>query len=108
MIIEIPITGTVLVEGTMEDGWLTGDPNDPLRPVDLNLGNINKRIISYDLGREIAVVVLEPVEEVYEKTGELDKFGEPIYEPRLTTQEEKTSFLQYAQGIIMNHTRDER
>lgn len=98
MRLTMPLTGTVLVEGSVwGDGKLSGDPNDPIRPVDIDLGNVSWRMIDIDLENEVMAIEVEPGEKVTEPTGEV----------REATQEEKQGFLQHAKELIDNHTKDE-
>ena len=102
MRLTIPLTGTVLVEDP-----LTGDDKDPVRPVDIDLGNVSWRIVSIDLKNEVMEIEVEPAEEVSENTGQVDREGYPIYERRKTTEQEKMALLQHAQDLVINHTKDE-
>lgn len=107
MRLTIPLTGTVLVEGSVwGGGGLSGDPNDPIRPIDLDLGNVSWVMADVDLENEVMMIEVKPGEKVSEDTGEVDK-GNPIYITRLATKEEKQGFLQHAQNLVVNHTRDE-
>lgn len=108
MKLTIPLTGTVLVEGSFRgDGKLTGDPEDPIRPVDIDLGNVSWTLIEVDLENEVMVIEVEPAEELDEDTGKKDAEGEPIYRRRQATKQERKGFLQYARDLVMNHTKDE-
>lgn len=108
MRLTIPLTGTVLVEGSIHgDGKLTGDKNDPIRPIDIDLGNVSWKLVDIDLDNEEMVIEVSPGEKIDEPTGEEDGEGNPIYASRPATEEEKLSFLQYAQDLVMNHTKDE-
>lgn len=108
MRLTIPLTGTVLVEGSVwGKGELSGDPNDPIRPIAINLGNVSWRMVDIDLDNEVMIIEVEPGEKVSEPTGEVDDEGNPIYKVRPATDKEKQTFLQYAQGLVMNHTKNE-
>ena len=96
MRLAIPLTGTVLVDGSVHGaGDLTGDPNDIIRPIDIDLGNVSWTMVDIDLGAEVMIIEVKPGETV-----------EDAGETRSATPKEKTGFLQHAQGV-MNHTRDE-
>ncbi len=98
MRLAIPLTGTVLIEGSVHGaGDLTGDPNDIIRPIDIDLGNVSWTMVGIDLDAEVMIIEVSPGETVEGATGET----------RPATPEEKTGFLQHAQGLVMNHTRDE-
>ena len=108
MKLTIPLTGTVLVEGSVwGSGDLTGDDNDPIRPVDINLGNVSWTMVDVDLDNEVMVIEVSPAEVVEEPTGKRDAEGNPIYRSRPATDEEKRGFLRHAQELVMSHTRDE-
>lgn len=108
MRLTIPLTGTVLVEGSVwGDGKLTGSENDPIRPIDVDLGNVSWQMVDIDLENEVMEIEVEPAEEVGEDTGEVDAEGDPIHKMRPATKEEKVGFLQHAQSLVMNHTKDE-
>jgi hypothetical protein len=107
MKLAIPLTGTVLAEGSVWGaGKLSGDPDDPIRPVDLDLGNVSWVMVDVDLENEVMVIEVSPAEEVSEDTGEVDGEGEPIFKARKATQQEKTGFLQHAQHLIESHTKE--
>lgn len=103
----IPITGTVLVEGSLADGSLTGDNNDPIRPVSLDLGNVSWKMVDVDLKNEVMIIEVEPGGIVSEPTGELGAGNKPVYRTRPATAEEKLGFLQHARHLIESHTKDE-
>lgn len=114
MRLSIPITGTVLVEGSIwGDGKLTGDDKDPIRPVSIDLGNVSWRMVDIDLKNEVMEIEVTPCDTVSEP--ELDAEGKqkfdaesnPISIVRPTTEEERAGFLQYAQKLIKTHTKDE-
>lgn len=108
MRLTIPLTGTVLVEGFIWGaGDLVGDPKDPIRPVDIDLGNVSWTMVGVDLESEVMIIEVNPAEVVAEDTGEVDVEGNPIYRSRSATQEEKTKFLQDAQNLIKSHAKDE-
>ncbi|KKK65948.1 hypothetical protein LCGC14_2969000 [marine sediment metagenome] len=108
MILRIPITGTVLVEGSIHgNGLLKGDPNDGIRPIPIDLGNVSWQMVDVDLENEEMVIEVMPGEVVSEPTGENDAEGNPIYTSRATTQQEKAGFLQHAQDLINTRTKDE-
>lgn len=108
MRLTIPLTGTVLVEGSVwGEGKLSGDPNDPIRPIDLNLGNVSWTMVDVDLENNEMVIEVSPAEEIDEDTGQKDTEGNPIYVRRRATEQEKAGFLQYAKDLIEGHTKDE-
>lgn len=108
MKLTIPLTGTVLVEGSVfGNGKLKGDPNDPIRPIDIDLGNVSWTMVDVDLENEVMEIEVEPAEEVSEDTGQVNGEGEPIYTKRKVTEQEKIAFLQHAKDLVQGHTKDE-
>lgn len=108
MRLTIPLTGTVLVEGSVFGaGELSGDPNDPIRPIDINLGNVSWTMVDVDLENEIMVIEVKPVKIVSEDTGQVDGDGKRIFRQRLVTEEEKADSLQYAKQLVEGHTEEE-
>jgi len=107
MRLEIPLTGIVKMEGTLEKGDLVGDDEDPIRPVDINLGNVSWTMVDVDLDNEVITIEVSPAEEIDEDTGEVDGENKPIYVRRKATIQEKEGFLQYARDLIEGHTKDE-
>lgn len=109
MKLTIPLTGTVLAEGSVHGaGDLMGDENDPIRPIDIDLGNVSWIMVDVDLENEVMIIEVEPEDTIGEPTGETDLgTGEPIYRRRITSEQEKAAFLQHAQKLIETHTKGE-
>jgi len=106
MRLEIPLTGTVIREGSVYgNGKLSGDPNDPIRPINIDLGNVSWRMV--DIVNDVMIIDITPSENVNEPTGEIDDDGDPIHIPRKSTEQEKAGFLQHAKDLIEGHTKDE-
>lgn len=104
----LPLTGTVIREGSVfGDGLLGGDPDDPIRPVDIDLGNVSWVMVNVDLEKGEMEIEVTPALEVIEPTGEIDGEGNPVYETRKTTQAEKADLLQYAKDLVEGQTKDE-
>ena len=108
MILTIPLTGTVLVEGSvLRDGLLKGSPDDPIRLIDINLGNVSWTMVDIDMGEEVMIIEVNPAEDLDEDTGQVDGEGKPIYLRRPTTEQEKEDFLQHARQLVEGKTKDE-
>lgn len=115
MRLTIPLTGTVLVEGSVHGaGDLTGDNKDPIRPVDIDLGNVSWTMVDVDLENEVMIIEVKPSDTISEP--DLNALGKQKINPdtgkllwisRLATEEEKTGFLQDAQRLIEMHTKGE-
>ena len=108
MRLTIPLTGTVIREGEVwGEGKLSGDPEDPIRPAIIDLGNVSWRMVDVDLDNEVMEIEVAAGEQVSEPTGKVDAEGNPVYVTRRATEQEKVSFLQYAKDLIEGHTKDE-
>jgi hypothetical protein len=55
MKISVPLTGTLISYNPM-----IGDQHDPVRPVELNLGDVSWQLISLDLERDLALIEVTP------------------------------------------------
>jgi len=102
MRLRVPITGTVLSTAP-----LTGDNDDPIRPVPIDLGHVSWELVDVDLEEEVMTIEVQPATEVSEETGEIDDGGNPVTRLRPATAEEKEGFLQYARDVVEGHTREE-
>ena len=108
MRLTIPLTGTVIREGSVwGEGKLSGDPDDPIRPVDIDLGNVSWKMIAVDIENEEMEIEVSPGERVSEPTGEVAAEGKLVYTSRKATSGEKVSFLQQAKDLIEGHTKDD-
>lgn len=111
MRLRVPITGTVIsydpALAKLDGIGISGDPNDPVRLVPVNLGNVSWRLVSIDLDNEVAEIEVTAGEDTLYNTGEVDKNGKPIINSRPATFKEKEAFLKYASNLINNHTKDE-
>lgn len=103
MKLTVPVIGTAI---SYEDGGY-GDPDDPIRLVELNLGNVSWQLIKLDLDEDVAEIEVLPGELIAEDTGEVDGEGKPIYAMRPATNKEKQAFLNYARTLIQGHTKEE-
>jgi len=116
MRLKIPMTGTVTgfdPECYKLDGiGVSGDPNDPVRVVNLDLG-IAWHLVSIDLETDLMEVEVEAPEKVdvpvLDAKGKtiLDKDGQIQHYSRLTTLAEKQQILDNAQHILESKTTDE-
>lgn len=116
MRILVPITGTAL---TLDP--ISGDPDDPIRLIDIDLGNVSWKLIRLDLDNDMAEIEITPGDKVSFPTGEFGMFGTSekdakgkpiyeeleIYETRQATEAEKQSLLDYARNLVEGHTKDE-
>jgi len=97
MILTMPLTGKVLIEGNIFGaGDLTGDANDPVRPIDIDLGNVSWKVVSIDLDAGVMAIDVTPVDVVPDGDGQ-----------RAATEAEKLTFLEYAQGKIEPFTKEQ-
>ena len=104
----VPITGTVLEFSPelakLDDVGISGDPNDPVRIINLNLGNVSWKLISIDLENDEAEIEVTPSEMISEDTGQVDDEGEPIYEPKTATAQDQQRFLDEAEAKVIGKT----
>lgn len=95
MKIGIPLTGKLVSESP-----LLGDVSNPIRPVDIDLGNVSWILDHIDLENEIAVIEVTPSEHIIVKVGA--KFNY-----RKATVKEKQNALLKVQHLIYNYSKDE-
>lgn len=112
MKVKIPLTGTVTeyhpeLEGITPSGGISGDPNDPIKPVPIDLGNVSWKLVDIDLENDLMEIEVTPSDRISVDTGKLDGEGNPIYETRKATEQEKQGFLDYAKNLVEGHTKDE-
>lgn len=111
MRLKIPLTGTVLeydpVAAQLDGIGVVGDPKDPVRPVNLNLGGVSWRLIAIDLVNDLAEIeVSSPkFKDVLKDGGNPDNPDD--WSRRQTTDTEKQIALNYARNLIETHTIDE-
>lgn len=114
MRLKIPMTGTVIdfdpESYKLDNIGISGENNDPVRVVNLNLGGIAWHLVSIDLENDLMEVEVEPPEQITEPR--LDANGkpvksEPLYISRPTTPVEKQQILDNAQHILESHTTNE-
>lgn len=116
MRLRIPMTGTVIdfdPECYLLDGiGIGGDDNDPVRPVNLNLGGISWHLVSIDLENDLMEVEAEAPEQISEPVLDAEgkqvlEDGKPKFSTRPTTPTEKQQILANAQHILESMTADE-
>ena len=102
MRIKVPITGTVINIDSA-----SGDPNDPIRLINIDLGNVSWELIELDLVNDLADIEVTPGEATDEATDSFDAEGKPIYRTRPTTQAERLQYLNDLKKVIDQHTKEE-
>lgn len=109
MRLTIPLTGTVIREGSVHgDGLLVGAENDPIKPINIPLGNhISWTMVDVDLDNEVMIIDIQPEETVEEPTGETTSEGDPVFSTRKATKQEKQGWLQQAKYAVESHTKEE-
>ncbi len=104
MRMKVPITGTVTnfnIDTAKLDGiGISGDPNDPVRLIDLDLGNVSWKLISIDTENDEAEIEITPSPVI--EVGTLDNSY-----VRPSTTKEKQRFLDEAEAKVKNKTRDQ-
>lgn len=117
MILKIPMTGTVIDFDPecykLDSIGISGDPADPVRVVNLDLGGIAWHLVSIDLENDLMEVEAEAPQEVVlpmlDSNGEpvLDTDGTPRFSRMTLTPAEKQQILINAQHILESKTADE-
>ena len=102
MILKIPLTGTLLTYDPP-----SGDPDDSVRIIDLDLGHVRWHLVDLDLDNDVALIEVSPVENIAEDTGEKDEHGNPVQRIREATLEERQSFLSHAYDLVADKTKEE-
>lgn len=111
MRLKVPITGTVLdydpKAGQIDGIGVVGDNNDPVKPININLGNVSWRLVTIDLENDLAEIEVSPGENI----SILKDGGNPDnpedWTSRPATAQEKQGFLNYARDVIEGHTKEE-
>lgn len=117
MRLKVPLTGSVLdydVLAAKHDGiGVVGDPLDPVKPVDVNLGHVSWGLVTIDLVNDLAEIEVSPAENInvpdLDAGGKqkVDKDSNPLYKTRAATPTEKQGFLDNAKNLVESHTKDE-
>jgi len=111
MRLKIPLTGSVLdydILGAKYDGiGVVGDPSDPVKPVEINLGHVSWGLVTIDLVNNLAEIEVSPAENisVLKDGGNPDKPED--WTTRPSTPIEKQGFLDNAKSLVESHTVDE-
>lgn len=100
---KIPVTGTV--KGIRP--FTKGDPDDPIRLIDIDLGNVSWKLISLDLENEEMEIEITPNPETEYDTGGIDGEGNPIFAQRPATQEEKDARIENARNFSLERVSKE-
>lgn len=88
MKISIPLTGT-LISYNPE----IGDTSDPVRIINLNLGNVSWQLISLDLVNDLALIEVTPADE-----GDFSGVRRPL------TAVEKQKLLDDVKSLLLNNS----
>lgn len=104
MRMKIPITGTV----KSVQPCVTGDDDDNIRLIPIDLGNVSWTMVELDLEDEVMIIEVTPSPTISEPTGEADAEGNPTHRTRDATPNEKQGFLEHAKGFSTERkTKDE-
>lgn len=111
MRLKVPITGKVLeydpAAGQIDGIGVVGDPNDPVKIISINLGNVGWRLITIDLENDLAEIEVSPPKNI----STLKDGGNPDnpedWTSRPATEQEKQAFLDYAKQAVEGKTADE-
>lgn len=105
MLLSVPLTGRVISYNP-----LIGDDNDPVRIIDVDLGDVSWNLISIDTENDLALIEVTPAEysdEAAQPTGELDGEGQPVYAKRKLTDQEKQALLDNVKAKIQGKSIDD-
>lgn len=94
ILLEVPITGTV----KQVEPCILGDDDDPIRLIDVKLGNVSWRLIELDLDNEIMKIEVISSPTTGYDTGQKDKEDKPIWTDRPTTPEERAELIENARN----------
>jgi len=104
----LPLTGTIKY---YFDGGFIGDNDDPVRPVDKDLGNVSWHMVSIDIEAETMTIEVEPAEKKAVQIGtEIDPETQkevPVYKYEDTTEQDKQKLLVDAKKIETDNTVEE-
>lgn len=98
----MPITGTAI---SYADGGY-GDLNDPIRLINIDLGNVSWKLIKLDLENDVAEIEVTPGS-IFTDTGQKNEYGVPIYTERPATPGEQQAILAHTRSLVEGHTKEE-
>ena len=105
MRMKIPITGTVKA---INGSHVSGDQDDPIRIIDVDLGNVRWVFVSLDIENEEMEIEVTPATVVEYDIGGLDFEGNPKRASRPTTSEERIALLENAKDFSLDRmTKDD-
>jgi len=102
MLISIPLTGRVISYDP-----LIGDDDDPIRLIDIDLGDVSWELVNIDLEHDLALIDVTPADEGDFPTGKIDKEKNPIMTHRRRTNKEKQGLLDNVKSMIQDKSIDE-
>lgn len=109
--LKVPITGTITdFDANLyksDNIGIKGDPNDPVRLIDIDLGNVSWRLVSIDLVNEEAEIEITPSEIVSELKNGGNPDNEDDWITRATTTQEKLNTITAAEDKVKNKTKGE-
>lgn len=111
MRLKVPIIGRVLeydpVAAKIDGIGVVGDPDDPVKLININLGNISWRLVTIDLENDLAEIEVSPGEDISLLRDGGDPDNPDDWTSRPATKKEKQGFLEYARQAVENKTKDE-
>lgn len=99
MRMKLPITGTV--KEILEGGIVIGESDDPIRPVNVILGNVSWTMINLDIDNEEMEIEITPSDKYVYDTGAVDGQGDPVLSRRKATVQDKAVALEYARDLSL-------
>lgn len=109
MRVKIPMTGTVskynpkLAKYGGSSG-IEGAPNDPVRPVPVNLGNVSWDLVSVDLKKDLMEIEVSPAEVISVLKEQGDPNRPEDWLTRRATPKEKQDALDCVRALVEGHT----
>lgn len=94
MIVSIPLTGTLIAYNPVK-----GDPDDPVRPIPLKMGNCRRSLISLDLENDLALIDVTPADQ-----GDFESGG--VISRRSYTEQEKEAMLANIKNLLLDNSID--
>ena len=111
MRLKVPITGKVKSYdkklAKLDNIGVSGDSDEPIKLININLGNVSWKLMSIDLENDEAEIEVTPSENFTKDTGQVDGEGKPIYQQTTATSLDKQRFLDEARAKVEGKTSDQ-
>lgn len=108
MRLKVPLTGTVTSydpKAAELDGiGVSGDPHDPVRLINIDLGNVSWKLVAIDLTNDLAEIEVSPGEEIAILKAGGSANNPADWTSRPATAQEQQGFLDNAQAQVSGKT----